>query len=70
MPTLVKVVYISIVVTAIVIACVYFLWWARSFYRRKTVRLRPLRAQRVSLWSDPGAVEQLDFRGGAGGLEG
>jgi hypothetical protein len=70
MPTFVKVVYISVVVTAVVIACVYFVWWARSFYMRKMARERPLRAQRISLWRDPGAVERLDFQGGPGGREG
>jgi hypothetical protein len=70
MPTLVKIIYISIVVTAAVIACVYFVWWARSLYRIRTARPRPLRARRHTLWSEPGAVERLDFYGGPGGRDG
>lgn len=70
MHTLIKIVYISVLVTAVVIACVYLFWWAVSLYKVKTARPRPVRADRRTIWQDPGAIEQLDFRAGPGGRDG
>ncbi len=65
-----KIIFYSVVVTALVIVCVYFMWWLRSAYKIRMARPRPLRAGRGSIWRDPGAVELLDFRGGPGGRDG
>src|SRR5215216_653200 len=70
MNRLIKIITIIAVGTAVVIAAVYFVWWVVSAYRVKKAGPRPFRARRKSLWSDPGAVELLDFRAGPGGRDG
>ena len=59
--------YIAAIGTASGVIVVYLFWWAKSRYQLWTARERPVRAPRLSLWSDPGEVERLDFRGGPGG---
>lgn len=61
---------IIIVGTAVVIAAVYFVWFAVSRYRIKKAGRSRLSAHRRSIWRDPGEVERLDFRNGAGGESG
>ncbi|HEV2881549.1 MAG TPA: hypothetical protein VGX24_09760 [Pyrinomonadaceae bacterium] len=70
MDTLIKIIYIGFGGTAVVIACVYLIWRAKSVYKLKLAGPAPQRAHRKSLWRDPGAVEQLDFHRGPGGVGG
>ncbi|HEX8456510.1 MAG TPA: hypothetical protein VF656_04235 [Pyrinomonadaceae bacterium] len=70
MDILFKVIYIGVGGTAVVIACVYLIWRAKSVYKVRLAGPRPQRAHRQSLWRDPGAVEQLDFGAGPGGRDG
>src|ERR671916_95975 len=70
METLIKFIYIAAGGTAVVIACVYLVWRAKSVYKIKLAGPPPQRAHRKTLWSDPGAVEQLNFHAGPGGPDG
>src|SRR5687767_11726365 len=70
MPDWLEITLISILVTAAVTACMYLFWWARSLYKIKKAGPRPVRAERQTIWRDPGSVEQLDFRAGPGGIDG
>ncbi len=68
MDTLIKIIYIGVGGTAVVIACVYLFWRAKSVFMVKLAGPPPpQRAHRKSIWRDPGAVEQLDFKAGPGG---
>jgi hypothetical protein len=51
-------------------ACFYLFYMAVSYVRRWRTRVRPVRAERASLWRAPGAVERLDFYHGPGGPHG
>ncbi|MFP5261412.1 MAG: hypothetical protein ACLGJB_05850 [Blastocatellia bacterium] len=66
MPTLIKVISIAIIGTALVIACIYTLWWAVSLYKIRRAGPAPFQPRRKAIWRDPGAVERLDFRDGPG----
>jgi hypothetical protein len=66
MPILLKIISIAIVGTAAVIACIYGIWWAISLYKVRRAGSAPLLTRRTAIWRDPGAVERLDFRNGAG----
>jgi hypothetical protein len=70
MDTLIKIIYIGVGGTAVVIACVYLIWRAKSVYKLKLAGPAPQRAHRKSLWRDPGEVERLDFHAGPGGADG
>jgi hypothetical protein len=70
MDTLIKIIYIGVGGTAVVIVCVYLIWRAKSVYKLKLAGPPPQRAHRKSIWRDPGAVEQLDFHAGPGGASG
>jgi hypothetical protein len=70
METLIKFIYIAAGGTAVVIACVYLVWRAKSVYKLKLAGPPPQRAHRKTLWRDPGAVERLDFHAGPGGQDG
>ena len=70
MDTLIKIIYIGAGGTAVVIACVYLIWRAKSVYRVRRAGPPPQRAHRKVIWRDPGAVERLDFRAGPGGPAG
>jgi hypothetical protein len=70
METLIKIIYIGVGGTAVVIAAVYLIWRAKSIYKLKLAGPPPQRAHRKSIWRDPGAVEQLDFHAGPGGTDG
>ncbi|MGI9105024.1 MAG: hypothetical protein ACR2G4_02120 [Pyrinomonadaceae bacterium] len=67
METIIKIIYIGVSGTAVVIACVYLAWRARSIYQlRRAGPPPPQRAHRKAIWRDPGAVEQFDFSYGPG----
>ena len=70
MPKLSTIFYIAAIGTCAGVVCVYAFWWVVSRYKLGTATERRLRAYRRSLWRDPGEVERLDFRGGAGGRDG
>lgn len=70
METWVKIIFWVLVGTTSGVACVYFVWWVMSLYKRKQAGQATLRAQRKTLWRDPGEVEVLDFRSGPGGAGG
>lgn len=70
METLIKILYIGVGGTAVVIMCVYLVWRAKSVYKVRRAGPPPQRAHRKSIWRDPGAVEQLDFAEGPGGPDG
>lgn len=70
MPKPTTIFYIAAIGTASGVIVVYLFWWAVSRYKVWAARERPVRARRNSLWHDPGLVEQLDFRGGPGGVDG
>ena len=70
MPKLTTIISVAVLSIAIGTLCVYFYWWAASYYKRKTANPQPLRARRKSIWRNPGAVERLDFAAGPGGREG
>ena len=70
MDTLIKIIYIGVGGTAVVIACVYLFWRAKSVFMVKFAGPPPQRAHRKRIWRDPGAVEQLDFKAGPGGPSG
>jgi hypothetical protein len=70
METLIKIIYIGFGGTAVVIACVYLVWRAKSVYKLNRAGPPPQRAHSKSIWRDPGAVEQLDFHAGPGGTSG
>jgi hypothetical protein len=70
METLIKIIYIGVGGTAVIIAAVYLIWRAKSIYKLKLAGPPPQRAHRKSIWRDPGAVEQLDFHAGPGGTDG
>ncbi|HEX8184964.1 MAG TPA: hypothetical protein VF747_09445 [Blastocatellia bacterium] len=70
MPILLKIISIAIIGTAIVIACIYAVWWVASIYKRRQAGPAPVRTHRNSIWRDPGVVERLDFRNGPGGHDG
>lgn len=70
MDTLIKIIYIGVGGTAVVIACVYLVWRAKSVYQLRRAGPPPQRAHRKAIWRDPGRVEQLDFASGPGGRDG
>ncbi|HKP71349.1 MAG TPA: hypothetical protein VJT82_00330 [Pyrinomonadaceae bacterium] len=70
METLIKIIYIAVGGTAVVTACVYLVWRARSVYQRERAGPPPQRAHRKAVWRDPGVVEQLNFYDGPGGRDG
>jgi hypothetical protein len=67
---LTKIVVYSLVATCAIIISVYLSWWLRSRVMLLTARRRRVRAERQSIWRDPGEVERLDFYYGAGGRDG
>jgi hypothetical protein len=67
---LTKIVVYSIGATCAIIASVYLSWWLRSRFMLLTAKRRRVRADRKSLWRDPGVVEKLDLAFGPGGPDG
>ena len=71
MPKTTTIISVAVFSLAVGTLCVYFYWWAVSFYKRKTAAPPPAPlAPRQTIWRDPGEVEKLDFAGGRGGHEG
>jgi hypothetical protein len=67
---LTKIVVYSLIATLAIIASVYLSWWLRSQLMLLTTKRRRVRAERRSIWADPGEVERLDFAFGQGGRDG
>ena len=62
MPKTTTIISVAVFSLAVGTLCVYFYWWAVSFYKRKTAEPPPSPlAPRQTIWRDPGRVEQLDL---------
>jgi hypothetical protein len=67
---LTKIVVYSLIATLAIIASVYLSWWLRSRFMLLMAKRRRVRAERRSIWADPGEIERLDFAFGFGGPDG
>lgn len=58
---------LAALVIAVVWACLHGVWRGIGVYRIRRAGPRPLRASHHRIWSDPGAVGELDLAAGPGG---